>query len=130
MGANLIASCVMIERTREPDWTKAKQHIAALSEDECLSLMLEVCYGEPDIAAAADYGLTGEDARARIIRALNTCKSGWNGEERCLVSMTVVDRVLLLGAGTSWGDPIEEADDVTLFAVCGAAKAAGFLSAS
>jgi hypothetical protein len=123
MGADLLLNLLEIDHDRIPNWAKAKKHITKLTAKQARQIIAEAtdCLpGELDEDAA-------KGAKARIKEAFEAVKAGWDGQLRCMVRVRGIRTTMLIGAGISWGDSIQEVEDLRVFATSGADQAAGFL---
>jgi len=154
MGADLLVAMTEIKRGRQPDWAAAEAHLEKLSTVDCYRIIEQVqqlgvevpseeelarvrqkeqegadLTNDEDIFLSALDDL-GDDPKGRLKSALASCKVGWEGGLRMMTAMRGHYTDILLAGGVSWGDSIEECEDLQYFVESGCAKAAGFLDRS
>jgi hypothetical protein len=148
MGAELSVSFVEFPKGATPNWHAAQVHLDKMTLAECYQALEEhfnYVGGLPEklnieklreraASNKEDRKLLDEiemnyteDPRKRLQDALNSCEEGWNGNEYCVQHLYGAKTELLIGGGVSWGDTLDELDDISLFDVSGMAKAAGAL---
>ena len=119
MGADLLISLVEIEKKKKPNFKKAGTTLQKISDKAALDA-LEWATG----CETADP----KEARARIEKALESVVAGWSGNLRQMVKVCGLATDMLIAGGVSWGDSVEECEDIALFVEAGLARAAGFLT--
>jgi len=119
MGRDMLISFVEIEHDKKPNFKKAAAVLKKL-DAETLQHAIEIATGNEHCEA--------QDARNRIEKALENTVAGWNDNLRMMVKCRGLATTLLIAADGSWGDSVEECDDLNLFAESGLAEAAGFLT--
>lgn len=119
MGADLLISMVEIEKKKKPNFAKARTTLQKITDDAALKA-LEWATGCNDAEP--------QEARERIGKALEAVEAGWNGHLRLMVKVCGLATDMLIAGGVSWGDSVEECEDISLFAESGLARAAGFLT--
>jgi len=124
MGADLLVSCVEIEKDKEPDWESADTHIAAITEEEAKEIIagrMGVLLEDLDEIEEGPYLKKVQDSYA-------TVKDAWQGGcYRRFVKLYLSRTIVFLAGDTSWGDAVQEVEDMSIFAESGAAAAAGFI---
>lgn len=127
MGADLILQCAEIPADASPKWGVAKQHIERMTDAACLEAVAEQ-QQMPVSEVEAELDYMASDCRSAIMSAYKEIREVWEGEPyRKYLVLNLYKTKLIVAANTSWGDPVEEVDTLTLFITSGAAEAAGFL---
>lgn len=135
MGQELIACVLEFPKGRKnPNWEAAEKHLEKLKKS---SKKLREAYIEAsgddglDAILSHQAGVTDSEIDARIVERLQTAlenvKVGWDNGLRGMARLTGVKTRMLIAADRSWGDNVEEVDDLIFFDMSGMAKAAGFL---
>lgn len=119
MGRDLLVSFIEIEHDKKPNFKKAAAVLKKL-DNETLQHAIEIATGNDQCDP--------EDARQRIEKALESVEMGWGEHLRLMVKCRGLATTILIAADGSWGDSVEECDDLNLFAEAGLAEAAGFLT--
>jgi hypothetical protein len=122
MGADFLVSVLEIEKGVEPNLVHAGDFIQSLTSAQLLTLGKKL----------EDNGLIGDDfdadgVRERLLRAHATVCDSWAGALRSTAVLTLAHTRILVAGNMSWGDPVEECDDFSVYALCGAGHVAGFL---
>lgn len=129
MGAELISAVLEIDRDCKPDWEAAENFIRNMSNLDVLNKFSDILdlgdeyISEDDLTEFSDQV---KSARTAFLDALESCQSGWMNSHRYMNKIVLSKSVILLAAGETWGDSIDQCDDILLFEGCGAAKVAGF----
>ncbi len=135
MSTDLLLVSLEIALDSEPDWTKARQALAAFTP-EALAALLE----RSDASEAVQEEKSGtqepltppptsaEAFRARLARGLDVLQAFWDGDPSATIHTLRNSRVLLFG-GDSCGDlPCDGWLDACLAIDAGLATSAGFVS--
>lgn len=136
MGAELISAVLEISKEAAPDWLAAEKHIQEMADLDAMNIYSD-CLGLGEEYTQEDLEDSESDLRQNsycnpqlvkqnMLQSLDNIKLGWENRLRSVNKIQLQNSIILLAAGTSWGDNIPECDDIFLFAGCGAAKAAGF----
>jgi hypothetical protein len=132
MGMDLLVSLLEIDHDKEPNWAKAQEHLDSMTDDVCVDTVLNVSGAdELEDVLPSDYpaGMSLADrARKRIQEAAEAVKEGWDNGLRSMTKIRGQRTTILIAAGESWGDDIEECTHMAYFDDSGCAEAAGFLS--
>ncbi len=128
MSIELISAVLEIDHNVQPDWDKAENFIRNMDDLTVVNLYSEVLqlgdeYSEEDLP---DVELDIKKARQGFLSALKDCKAGWENSHPMMQRILLKHSRILLAAGESCGDSIEQCDSIILFDGCGAAKKAGF----
>ena len=136
MGAELISAVLEIRKDATPDWSAAEKHIQEMSDLDAMNIYSD-CLGlgeeytqedldDPESDLMQNSHCNPEIVKRNMLQSLDNIKLGWENRLRSMNKIHLKDSIILLAAGTSWGDNVPECDDLFLFAGCGAANAAGF----
>lgn len=130
MGAELISAVLEIDKDVTPDWSAAEKHIQEMSDLDAMNIYSD-CLGLGEEYTQEDLDGPESDCNPEIVKrnmlhSMDNIKLGWENRLRSMNKIHLKDSIILLAAGTSWGDNVPECDDLFLFAGCGAANAAGF----
>lgn len=128
MSIELISAVLEIDHNVQPDWDKAENFIRNMDDLTVVNLYSEVLqlgdeYSEEDLSGIE---LDIKKARQGFLSALKDCKVGWENGHPMMQRILLKHSRILLAAGESCGDSIEQCDSIILFDGCGAAKKAGF----
>lgn len=122
MGLNIIVSCVEMEKNKEPDWVAAAAALKAMTREE---LELAACYTLVYEDAIPDC--TDVELRKRLEEVLVNIQDGWEGHDTLYACFDGARTRILMSAGRTWGDSVDEVDAIIAFANSPMLKAAGFI---
>lgn len=131
MGSELLISLLEIDHDKEPDWDLAQAHLDTLTDEVCINTILSVSGADEveDVLPLVPAGTSeGFRAKKRIRKAMESVKEGWANNLPNMVKVQGHRTTILIAGDSSWGDSIDECNDMAYFDDSGCATAAGFLS--
>ena len=138
MGADLIGTVLVIDKDKEPDWAAAEKWAENLTADELLGEQISDAFentipcddevSPENIEALSDEELKfcADERRERLLFCIKETKSAFDEYWRNTMYFYVRGAKVFVLAETSWGDSPEGLEELTLFELSGASKAAGF----
>lgn len=111
MGADLIATWVVMDKDKKPDWKAAAEHLRAIPDDELVDL---------------SWALDADDPQATAQAYLREAQELYEQGSRDTLCFEVRGATVFFLGGTSWGDSIDGMDAIEVLYATDAYKAAGF----
>lgn len=125
MSQDLLISLIEIERGKDPDWSMAHKHIDKMNGTKLRKIHGSISCPEDKVRLSECLSVVA--SRRLAHEAIHLMEMGWAGNCSFVQQISGAGTDLLIAGGTSWGDPVEECDQMFFFVDSGAAEAAGFL---